>query len=84
MLFRSKPYTIRGETQQLRQLAFFGPSVAIGAIQASIRNGWQGLFPEKAAQTARTPQPTASERRQQYAAETLADALGITEDSRNG
>jgi hypothetical protein len=44
---RIKPYTDRGASTQLKRLAAFGPAVAVAAIEASIRNGWQGLFPEK-------------------------------------
>jgi len=44
---RIKPYTDRGARTQLKRLAAFGSSVAVAAIEASIRNGWQGLFPEK-------------------------------------
>jgi len=45
---RSKPYKPRGEAAALSHLATFGPAVAAEAIAASIRNSWQGLFPEKA------------------------------------
>lgn len=44
---RVKPYKPRGEQTQLNHLATFGPSVAIAAIEQSIRQGWQGLFPER-------------------------------------
>lgn len=44
---RIKPYTERGEKAQWKALAKFGSAVAIEAIENSIRNGWQGLFPEK-------------------------------------
>lgn len=37
------------ELKQLADLARHGPAVACQAIEASIRNGWQGLFPEKIA-----------------------------------
>lgn len=32
---------------QLKKLAKFGPQIAIAAIERSIENDWQGLFPER-------------------------------------
>jgi hypothetical protein len=34
-------------TKQLESLATFGPAVAIATLNASMTNGWTGLFPEK-------------------------------------
>jgi len=42
-----KAYTPRGETAKLKELAPYGPAVAVAAIRTSIGNQWQGLFPEK-------------------------------------
>ena len=44
---KRKNYTPRGEREQLRKLAAFGPAAAVAAIRDSIAQGWQGLFPEK-------------------------------------
>lgn len=57
---RMKPYTSRGEQQQLAKLAPFGPEAAIAAIRESIAQGWQGLFPKAA--TARPAFETHDER----------------------
>ncbi len=43
---RMKPYTAKGERTQLDKLAMFGPEEAIRAIQDSIAQGYQGLFPK--------------------------------------
>lgn len=48
---RMRPYTARGEAQQLAKLAPFGPAESIRAIRDSIAQGWQGLFPKTAEQT---------------------------------
>lgn len=37
----------RTMSAQLHSLAPLGPSAAVECVRASIRNGWQGLFPEK-------------------------------------
>jgi hypothetical protein len=42
-----KAYTPRGETGQLKMLAKLGPSGAVACIEKSIRNQWQGLFPDR-------------------------------------
>lgn len=44
---KQKLLTPRGEAAQLKHLAKFGPAVAVEAIEASTRNNWIGLFPEK-------------------------------------
>jgi hypothetical protein len=54
-----KPYTARGEAQQLRALAEYGPAVAVEAIRESIRQTWQGLFPQKVRLAPRLHQPAA-------------------------
>ncbi len=36
-----------GERTQLRKLAEIGPEKAVECIEASIANGWQGLFPDR-------------------------------------
>jgi uncharacterized protein YdaU (DUF1376 family) len=45
---KRKPVSERAARSQLAKLARFGGAVAIEAIEASIANDWQGLFPEKA------------------------------------
>lgn len=42
-----KPVTDRAARAQLAALAAIGSNAAIACIRDSIRNGWQGLFPEK-------------------------------------
>lgn len=42
----TKAYTPRGELAKLRELAPYGPAVAIASIRKSIANTWAGLFPE--------------------------------------
>lgn len=42
-----KPVTEIGEKRQLKNLAKYGTSIATQAIDQSIANDWQGLFPEK-------------------------------------
>jgi len=42
-----KPITTRAGKMQLKLLAGYPAPIAIRTIEASIRNGWQGLFPEK-------------------------------------
>jgi hypothetical protein len=37
----------RSVQKQWDRLADFGPEVAVAAIDETIRNGWQGLFPDK-------------------------------------
>jgi hypothetical protein len=54
---RHKPYTPKGEREQLRKLAVFGPEVAIAAIRESIAQGWQGVFPEKVKQHGQQARP---------------------------
>lgn len=44
---KRKPYTERGVAGLLAELAKHGPAAAVAAIRESIRNGYQGLFPEK-------------------------------------
>lgn len=44
---KCRPLTPTGEARQLKHLATFGPAVAVEAIETSLRNQWQGLFPEK-------------------------------------
>jgi cobalamin-dependent methionine synthase I len=51
----NKSLTIIAAKSQLQDLARYGPVVAIDAIRHSIRNQYQGLFPEKAAQNANRP-----------------------------
>lgn len=46
---RKQKQTRRGWETQLVKLARYGPDVASQAIEQSIANGWQGLFPEKIA-----------------------------------
>jgi hypothetical protein len=46
-----KPLTTTAVKKQLGMLADLGEQKAIEAMNASIRNGWQGLFPDKAAIT---------------------------------
>lgn len=56
-----KPVTEKTVKAQLKLLAPYGSAVAVEAIQKSISNGWQGLFPEKigAPQTQGTLRQTA-------------------------
>ncbi len=42
---------------QLKKLARYGEAVALAAIQESIEQGWQGLFPEKVAPAGPTSSP---------------------------
>lgn len=44
---RRPKLTVMSVKKQLAMLATFDMQVAIVAIQTSITNGWQGLFPEK-------------------------------------
>ena len=44
---RSKTVTELSAEQQLAALEPIGPELAIECVKESIRNGWQGLFPEK-------------------------------------
>lgn len=44
---RLKPLTDRGKAQQFAALAPLGPAKACACIAESIRQGWQGLFPER-------------------------------------
>lgn len=74
---RIKPYTPDGEREQFRNLAPFGPAVAIAAIRHSIAQGWQGLFPHKvpksvALPTSAAPKETALERATRVAREAAA------------
>jgi len=70
---KHKPYTPRGEAQQLARLAPFGPAVALAAIRESIAQGWQGLFPEKHAQQNRAP--PRGNGRENYVLGMIRDAL---------
>ncbi len=79
---RFKAYTDRGAAMQLKKLAEFGTAAAIAAIETAIRNGWQGLFPEKESGATRGGYKTAAEKQNEYAAATLLDAMGITDDGR--
>lgn len=47
--------TPRTVAAQLKALAAVGPERAVEAIQASIQNGWRGLFPDKAARKKTDP-----------------------------
>ena len=42
-----KPMTDQAQRMMLKKLAPHGASVAVEAVQDSIANGWQGVFPEK-------------------------------------
>ncbi|MCW5943283.1 MAG: hypothetical protein KIS66_13710 [Fimbriimonadaceae bacterium] len=58
------------ELKQLADLARHGPEIAVRAVEDSIRNGWQGLFPERVA--ARPPSgsgPPGADRVRRVAAE---------------
>lgn len=51
---RRKPLTARAAELALRKLAEWGPDRAVAAIEASIANGWQGLFEPKGGSAAAT------------------------------
>jgi hypothetical protein len=44
---RKKPLTLRAAQKQLQDLEPLGPERASECVRASIRNQWQGIFPEK-------------------------------------
>ena len=44
-----KPLTASTAARQLAMLAKLPPDQACACVEASITNGWQGLFPEKVA-----------------------------------
>jgi len=44
---RSRSISAKAAARQMKKLASHGPAVAVLAIEASIENDWQGLFPEK-------------------------------------
>ena len=46
---KRKPVSTRAANMQLRRLAACGPAAAVAAIEMSIGNDWQGLFPGKMA-----------------------------------
>ena len=56
---RGKPITERAATRQLNSLAKLKPSDAVACIDASISNGWTGIFPERFS-TNGTGQPAAA------------------------
>ena len=63
MTFRSKlkkPLLPESVNAQLKTLARYGEAIATQSIEASIGNGWQGLFPEKIKpqQIGAAPKPT--------------------------
>ena len=55
---RIRPYTPKGEAGVLKHLAKFGPAVSIEAIHVSIRNGYQGIFPERVGNAGGTRNPS--------------------------
>lgn len=44
---KHKRMTEKAEKLTLAQLEPYGPAVAVAALQESMRNDWQGVFPEK-------------------------------------
>jgi len=44
---KCKPLTPTGEQKQMKYLAGYAPEIQLAAAAESIRNGWQGIFPEK-------------------------------------
>lgn len=87
---RIKPYTSRGEREQFRKLAPFGPVVAVAAIRESVAQGWQGLFPERVKRpeqrstgppvSAKPPKETAIDRINRIAA---ANGVTIVDDTKD-
>jgi hypothetical protein len=53
---QKKPITPKAMQAQIKNLNKFSEDVAIKAIQKSIENGWQGLFPEKYVDVKSAPQ----------------------------
>jgi hypothetical protein len=62
---KRKPLTPRGAAAQLAELAKHGETAAIQAINRSIANGYQGLFPENTGTNGRTHTSIASKRREE-------------------
>ena len=61
---KNKPVTGRAAKMQLKKLAKVGPAVAAEAIEQAIANDWQGVFPEKIANSPkrkRRPSPEDSD-----------------------
>lgn len=51
---RCKPLTKTGAKKQMEHLSQFTEEVQIAAVAESVRNGWQGVFPEKVKSAATT------------------------------
>lgn len=71
---RVKPLTQAGEIRQLKHLATFGPAVAIEATETSLRNQWQGIFPERLQPKPAAP-PTRGQQQDRYAMDLIRDAM---------
>ena len=82
---RIRPYTRRGEQDQFKKLASFGPAVAVAAIRESIAQGWQGLFPERVKRPVAAATPPAETRldklRCRYGTNNPSDQLCMTTQS---
>jgi hypothetical protein len=50
-----KPMTIRGAEMMIKKLENHDADVAIAAMQDSVANGWQGVFPEKYSANHKSP-----------------------------
>lgn len=58
-----KPIRPESVETKLAELSEYGPETSIKAIQQSIGNGWQGIFPDRIAANANTQRPTAANTR---------------------
>lgn len=74
---RKKPMTARAAEEQLKSLLPLGPQRAADCVRESIRNGWQGLFPEKFSGSITTakPPPKSFDQQRVERANALLDSL---------